>query len=52
MMNNGSKDFFMVLNAVKILDNHDLFKGEVRLISVASTDLVHGGKNNHPVLQS
>jgi hypothetical protein len=40
MMSNGSKDFFMVLNAVKVLDNHDLFKGEVRLISVASTDLV------------
>jgi hypothetical protein len=39
-MSNGNKDFYMVLNAVKILENHDLFKGEVRLISVASADSV------------
>ncbi len=39
-MSNNNKNFFILLNAVKILNNHDLFKGEVRLISVASTDIV------------
>lgn len=45
-MSDGSKDFFMVLNAVKIMDNHDLFKGEVRLISVACTNLVPNGEES------
>lgn len=48
-MNNGSKDFFFILNAVKVLDNHDLFKGEVRLISVATTDLV--SEDDEPLLK-
>ncbi|MCX7013964.1 MAG: hypothetical protein NTW86_15665 [Candidatus Sumerlaeota bacterium] len=48
-MSNGNKEFYFILNAVKVLQNHDLFKGEVRLISVATTDIVPQG--DVPVLK-
>jgi len=48
-MGDEGRDFYMMLTAVKIIENHDLFKGEVRLISVASTDLVP--KEDEPALR-
>jgi len=36
----SDKDFYFRLEAVKILNNHELFKGEVRFVSLASTDLI------------
>lgn len=36
----SNKDFYFRLEAVKILKNRELFKGEVRFVSLVSTDLV------------